>query len=52
MTATELRQALRTESSTVKAKGGTNIRFSLQFKNGLTKTYNLNIDGSWVLKPT
>lgn len=52
MTATELRQALRTESSTVKAKGGTNIRFTLLFKNGLTKTYNLNIDGSWVLKPT
>lgn len=52
-TALELRTALRQEASTLKSKNGTsNIRFTLQFKNGTSKTCKLNPDGTWVFKPT
>lgn len=51
-TAADLQTALRTEANTVKNMGGTNIRFTLTFTNGLSKTYKLNPDGTWKKKPT
>lgn len=51
-TAADLQTVLRTEANTVKNMGGTNIRFTLTFTNGLSKTYKLNPDGTWMKKPT
>lgn len=53
MTATDLQTALRNEANVINGvAGASNIRFSLRFKDGKEKTYKLNPDGTWNVKPT
>lgn len=53
MTAADLQTALRNEANVIsRVAGASNIRFSLRFKDGKEKTYKLNPDGTWKVKPT